>query len=252
MIRILIIEDQVNTALTWMDVFTAIGYSVDCAYNGATALDILKNKKFDVILSDISMPGLSGFQIKEILNARGDRTPIIFISGYDVQANILKSRNVGAVSFLSKPISIKDLHGAVEKAIAYGKILNEHQKAIAKLIVRDETKQEIVLGESLVIGRAKSVDFNIPDRLVSGIHLSIVRVYKEYKEKIFYRAIDGYLGGKPGRNGTLLNGKRIDSYADLNNKDILKFPNGLEMEYINLEIVGGEDAREKTYTGEDD
>src|SRR5437773_11155391 len=93
------------------------GHEATVCDNAARALDLLRRESFDLILSDVVMPGKSGMELLEDLKKAGLKTPIVLISG---QANIemaVKATKLGALDFLEKPLSTDKLLVTVDNAL---------------------------------------------------------------------------------------------------------------------------------------
>src|SRR6202042_2907007 len=102
--HLLIIDDYANTLASLARAFRLAGHEATVCDNAARALDLLRAEKFDLILSDVVMPGRSGLELLEDLKSAGVKTPIILISG---QANIemaVQATKLGALDFLEKPL----------------------------------------------------------------------------------------------------------------------------------------------------
>lgn len=80
--RILIVEDDEETRLELVDSLQKSGYEVDSVGNGVQAMNIIKNTKYDFVLSDINMPKIGGLELAESL--LGDPPMILYTSGYEV------------------------------------------------------------------------------------------------------------------------------------------------------------------------
>src|SRR5206468_9143309 len=93
------------------------GHEASVCDNASRAAELLRTESFDLILSDVVMPGKSGLELLEDLKKAGVKTPIILISG---QANIemaVKATKLGALDFLEKPLSADKLLVTVENAL---------------------------------------------------------------------------------------------------------------------------------------
>jgi len=98
------------------------------ATNAARAVELLRTESFDVILSDVVMPGRSGLELLEDLKKAGVKTPIVLISG---QANIemaVKATKLGALDFLEKPLSTEKLLVTVENALRLSRLEDENRE----------------------------------------------------------------------------------------------------------------------------
>ena len=115
--HLLVIDDDANTLASLARAFRLAGHEATVCDNAARALDLVKTQGFDLILSDVVMPGKDGLSLLADLKAAGVATPVVMISG---QANIemaVKATRLGAVDFLEKPLSTEKLMVTVENAL---------------------------------------------------------------------------------------------------------------------------------------
>ena len=84
------------------------GVEVHLASDGIDALMLIVKKEFDMIISDIRMPNLDGLQLLEQMNEKKINIPVVFITGYHSEEVEIKSKELGAVEYIKKPIQ-KDL-----------------------------------------------------------------------------------------------------------------------------------------------
>jgi len=87
------------------------------ATNGAEALDLLDQRAFDVILLDLNMPVMDGFQFLENLAKRGERPPIIVVSTESGVADQERARELGVVAYVTKPVRGHDLYATVTRVL---------------------------------------------------------------------------------------------------------------------------------------
>jgi two-component system nitrogen regulation response regulator NtrX len=126
--HILIVDDDHNTLASLSRAFRLAGHEATVCDNAARAVDLLRAESFDVILSDVVMPGKSGLELLGDLKKAGVKTPIILISG---QANIemaVKATKLGALDFLEKPLSTDKLLVTVENALRLSRLEDENRE----------------------------------------------------------------------------------------------------------------------------
>lgn len=100
-------------------------YQVTLAENGLEALDILRSSEFDIILSDIVMPGMGGLDLLRNIKERNPEQAVILMTGYSDKDIILEALKAGADDFINKPINILQLSTTVEKVFEKQKIRQE-------------------------------------------------------------------------------------------------------------------------------
>jgi FixJ family two-component response regulator len=96
-------------------------------------------KALSCLILDIRLPNINGFALQEIMCQRGMITPIVFITGHGNIPMTVKAMKAGAVDFLSKPFTSKELLNAITLALSKSKVLNKKQTEIAKIKQRIDT-----------------------------------------------------------------------------------------------------------------
>ena len=102
---ILIVDDDVSVTTMLKKAVQSSGLEAEVSNSGETALELLQNKRYDLILMDINMPGIDGFQAVERIRSQGIQTPIIIISGRQEEIDTLYGLNIGADDYFTKPFS---------------------------------------------------------------------------------------------------------------------------------------------------
>jgi DNA-binding NtrC family response regulator len=131
--HLLLVDDDPNTLASLSRAFRLAGHEATVCDNANRALDLLRAETFDLILSDVVMPGKSGLELLEDLKAAGVKTPIVLISG---QANIetaVRATKLGALDFLEKPLSTDKLLVTVENALRLTRLEDENRELRQRL-----------------------------------------------------------------------------------------------------------------------
>jgi two-component system, NtrC family, nitrogen regulation response regulator NtrX len=131
--HLLLVDDDPNTLASLSRAFRLAGHEATVCDNAARAVELLRTESFDVILSDVVMPGRSGLELLEDLKKAGVKTPIVLISG---QANIemaVKATKLGALDFLEKPLSTEKLLVTVENALRLSRLQDENRELRQRL-----------------------------------------------------------------------------------------------------------------------
>lgn len=113
---ILIVDDDLSVSTMLNKAVQSSGLTAEIANSGEEALQALNQKRYDLILMDINMPGIDGFQAVEIIRKQGIQTPIIIISGRKEDIDTLYALNIGADDYITKPFNPITL-GAKVKAL---------------------------------------------------------------------------------------------------------------------------------------
>ena len=126
--HLLLIDDDPNTLASLARAFRLAGHEATVCDNASRAVELVRAEHFDLILSDVVMPGKSGMELLEDLKKAGVQTPIVLISG---QANIemaVKATRLGALDFLEKPLSTDKLLLTVENALKLSRLEDENRE----------------------------------------------------------------------------------------------------------------------------
>ncbi len=124
--NLLIVDDDANTLASLARAFRLAGHEATVCDSAARALELARAQRFDLILSDVVMPGKDGLSFLEDLKNLGVTSPVVMISG---QANIemaVRATRLGAVDFLEKPISTDKLLVTVENALKLKRLEQEN------------------------------------------------------------------------------------------------------------------------------
>lgn len=118
--RIIVVDDQEDVLSLLKDSLSTNGFEVLVCKEAAKALQSIKSFKPDLILLDLLMPDLGGFEICEILNSDQETRgiPIIIISGFGDLVDVKKAYKLGAVGYFVKPFALNDLTKEINKVIA--------------------------------------------------------------------------------------------------------------------------------------
>ncbi len=112
MIRILIVEDEKPISHLIRMSLTREGYSCTCAFDGASAADLLEENQFDLILLDVMLPHVDGFELMEYI--RPLEIPVIFITARDSVADRVRGLRLGAEDYIVKPFEVIELLARVD------------------------------------------------------------------------------------------------------------------------------------------
>ncbi len=115
--EILVVEDEIMNQTVISHILKSDNFDVQVASDGVIALMEIGRKKFDLIVSDISMPNLDGYQLLEFLKKHQINIPVVFLSSFTSEAEKDKGLKLGAVDYISKPIEPAKLLDSVRVAL---------------------------------------------------------------------------------------------------------------------------------------
>jgi two-component system OmpR family response regulator len=107
--RILVVEDDDNLLLMISDALKIGGYQVLSASNGHEANQKLRESHFDLVVTDINMPKMDGYQLLESMRNRKDETPAIFLTARNDKPDVNRGLKVGADDYITKPFGLEEL-----------------------------------------------------------------------------------------------------------------------------------------------
>jgi DNA-binding NtrC family response regulator len=128
MAQLLIVDDDPNTLASLARAFRLAGHEATVCDQAARALELARAQRFDVIFSDVVMPGRDGLQLLEDLKGAGVASPVVMISG---QANVemaVRATRLGAADFLEKPLSIEKLLLTVDNVLKLARLEEENRQ----------------------------------------------------------------------------------------------------------------------------
>lgn len=142
-IRILIVDDEQNSTKLLKKVLLKKGYYVDESNDSQQALEMVKEGDYDIIVSDLQMPNVTGI---DLLKAKPDNTIFIMITGYGSVGSAVESMKLGAYDYINKPFNIEEFHLKVDKAAE--KILLTNQLKTLRSQVEDNYSFSNIVGKS--------------------------------------------------------------------------------------------------------
>jgi two-component system copper resistance phosphate regulon response regulator CusR len=126
-VKILIVEDEPKTGSYLRQGLSEAGYVVDLLANGVDGLHLALEGAHDLVILDVMLPGLDGWQVLQELRRRGQETPVLFLTAKDHVEDRVKGLELGADDYLVKPFSFSELLARVRTILRRGK--NNHVEA---------------------------------------------------------------------------------------------------------------------------
>lgn len=111
--RVLIVEDEVRLAATLQDLLEMNGYTADVSHDGESGLDNALTDIYDVVLLDVMLPKLNGFEVLRRLRAEGNATPVLLLTARSETGDKVTGLDSGADYYLTKPFEPKELLACV-------------------------------------------------------------------------------------------------------------------------------------------
>jgi len=150
MIRILAVDDEKPIAELIRFSLHRAGYECICAYDGVEAANIIEKETFDLILLDIMLPGIDGFELMEYICSTG--IPVIFLTAKNAVNDRVKGLRMGAEDYMIKPFDVLELLARVDGVLRrHGKLQNDLQ--VGELLIQTLSMQVFRNGEKISLTR---------------------------------------------------------------------------------------------------
>jgi len=175
MFNILVAEDDTNARKLMQAVLKREGYNVFTAENGAEALERMDMQQIDLIVLDIMMPEMDGYELTRELRDGGCTTPILMVTAKQLPVDKKKGFLVGTDDYMTKPVDTEEMLLRIKALLRRSRIVNEHKLTIgevvldydAQTVVRGGEKQTLPQKEFYLLYKLLSY----PDRIFTRIQL---------------------------------------------------------------------------------
>lgn len=170
--QILIVDDEMDVLDLCKRILISQGYKVDSARNGYEAIDIARNNKFDLLLTDIKMPGMSGLEIAQQLKDFDPSIICVTMTGFSTMDMAINALKLGIDEFILKPFTPKELSAAIAKALDKERLRQENSRlrSLIPLFELNKTLMSTVDEDSL-LSRVLQIVQNETNASFAGIHL---------------------------------------------------------------------------------
>src|SRR3974390_595610 len=148
-VKILVVDDEQGLCAGIQEALRREGYIVEATTEAGTALKLAGDHLYNLIISDIKMPGLSGLELLTQVRAMHRDTLFILMTAYGTVENAVEAMKRGAYDYLPKPIDMKRLRALVEKALEFQAVVAENNELRLRLQTRSEPS--LLVGESEVM-----------------------------------------------------------------------------------------------------
>jgi DNA-binding NtrC family response regulator len=143
---LLIVDDELLVCESLKEMLSLEGYTVDAVQDGEAALEKISGNRYQLILSDMRMPGLNGIELLKELKGRAPDTAIIFITGHGHIEGAVEAIKLGAYDYLTKPIDDLRLKLSIQRALEQQKLLASYN-SLKQRLKPWEVQEELVFGD---------------------------------------------------------------------------------------------------------
>jgi len=118
--KVLLVEDEDGAREALTKILKTYRHEVTAVASGEAALEIFKGGGFDIVLTDLTLPGVSGWDVAKSVKGSNPATPVIVLSGWDIKKDDAKIAESGVSMVLSKPVKVRDMIAAIENILEKG------------------------------------------------------------------------------------------------------------------------------------
>ena len=148
-IKILVVDDEPGLCAGLQEGLRREGYIVDAANDASAALKLASQSLYNLVISDVKMPGTSGLELLGQIRERSRETLFILMTAFSTVENAVEAMRLGAYDYLPKPIDLKRLRLLVQKALEYQAVVAENHELRSRLQKRTEPNP--LIGESEIM-----------------------------------------------------------------------------------------------------
>ncbi len=223
MIKILVVEDDVD-----LNRFVAMslrdrGFDTVSCYDGMSALERVFEEKFDMLLTDIMMPRIDGFELASRVRAKNAEIPIIFMTAKDDKASKIYGYNIGIDDYIVKPFDVDVLIMKISALLRRAKIESEKQITLGNLTMNSEERTALVDGEEISLTVR---EFDLLFKLLSYpkktfTRASLMEEFWDFDSSATSRTVDVYMA-KLREKTSACTGFEIQTVHGLGYKAVIK------------------------------
>lgn len=151
MFKILIAEDDIELRQLFTKVLTKNGYTVIGADNGQQALELLDREYVDLIVSDIMMPEMDGYELTSALREEGSQTPILIITAKEAFDDMRQGFLSGADDYMIKPVNVNEMVLRIGALLRRSQMINERKQVIGSTTLEYDLLTVTTNGNSVVL-----------------------------------------------------------------------------------------------------
>ncbi|RLB80130.1 MAG: DNA-binding response regulator [Deltaproteobacteria bacterium] len=211
--RILIVEDDKGTARFIKKGLSEEGFMVDVVSGGEEGLFMATTEIYDLIILDVMLPEISGFEVISDIRQKGVSTPVLFLTAKDEKEDIIHGLDLGADDYLVKPFAFAELMARIRAVLRRGQISDQTQKLIIGDLVLDRVTRQArrddkiieltakefqlleymmrntghILTKTMILDRVWGYDFDTQSNIIE-VHVNRLRakVDKDFSTKLIH------------------------------------------------------------------
>jgi len=147
--NVLIVDDEKDLTRALSAILIQHNYAVDCAFNGEDGLNYALSSIYDVIVLDVMMPKMNGFEMLKRLRAKKIETPVLMLTAKTDVADKIDGLNIGADDYLTKPFDTQELLARIKALLRRSSQYKDNALSVGNTVL-DRDTYELVVGEKKI------------------------------------------------------------------------------------------------------
>jgi signal transduction histidine kinase len=135
---ILLIEDEPQLRDNLQLLLQSAGYQITTAANGVQGIQQIREQAFDLVITDLVLPGMDGFQVMDYLRGHNPETVVVAITGYVSTESAIRALRKGAYDYLAKPLDVDLMYRVVARALEKVRLQKDLQRSLKEIAAREE------------------------------------------------------------------------------------------------------------------
>ena len=223
MVKILVCEDERDLNRFVCLSLRNAGYEATGCYNGKEAFDKMENERFDLLLTDIMMPEMDGFELCQSLRSFEKNMPIIFMTAKDDKISKLTGYSLGVDDYVVKPFDMDILLMKISAILRRAKIQSDKELTVGNLTINTEERSATVNGEEIPLTVR---EFDILFKLLSYpkktfTRSALMEEFWDYDSSATSRTVDVYMA-KIREKTSVCDGFEIQTVHGLGYKAVIR------------------------------
>jgi DNA-binding response OmpR family regulator len=161
--KLLVVEDEARMVELLRKGLSEEGHTVVCAHDGDEGLELARNYEFDVIILDVMMPKLNGYQVAQRLRAERIATPLLMLTAKDAVPDLVRGLDSGADDYLTKPFAFEELLARLRAVKRRAPVPQQPKLQVGNLVLDPATREVSRAGEDILLTRT---EYNLLERLM--------------------------------------------------------------------------------------
>jgi DNA-binding response OmpR family regulator len=178
-VRVLVVDDEKAMVMALIDNLECEGYEVDSASGGEDALACLAAQEYSLVILDVMMPDIDGFEVVKRMHSSGNNTPVIFLTARSIDEDKILGLGLGADDYVTKPFNLMELMARVKAVL--------RRTTVSAADAFSEDDQTLSIGDAVVDFAEQEIRTPTGTKSLGKYELAIIRLMASKPGKVFSR-----------------------------------------------------------------